>query len=241
MINPKYLEMLKKYDSPTICNVIELFHVRPRNTGYLSSEIKALFPDLPPMVGYAVTATCASADPFAEGNVYTDLNTQIESFADVPEPRVVVFEDIDEPKVGASFGEVMVSCYQAFGCVGLITSGGARDLTPVHKRRFPCFASSVIVSHAYARILDINVPVTVGGVEIHPGDLLHGDENGVTTIPLDIAEMVALACEKFIQGENWIFDFLKKPEASLDGLKQVRERVNEHFSKIVKEVKAEYA
>jgi len=240
MIDKKYLDLLQKYDSPTICNVIELFKVRPQSKGYMGAEIKSMFPDLPPMVGYAVTAKCCAAQPFGKGDVYTDLNTQIESFSSVPEPRVVVLEDIDEPKIGAAFGEVMASCYQAFGCVGLVTSGGARDLPPIHQRGFPCFASCVIVSHAYPRILEVNVPVQIGGVEIKPGDLLHGDVNGVTTIPLDIAEMVALACEKFVQGEEMVFNYVAKPGATLDGLKSVRAKVNAHISTIVEQVRAEY-
>src|SRR5437588_901326 len=192
------LELLRKFDTPTICNVVELFDVRPRTAGYMNSHIQACYPKLPPMVGYASTATFRSAAPPRSGNVYSGLAEQVASFAELPGPAVVVFQDLDDPVASATFGEVMCSTYKAFGAVGLITSGAGRDLDQVEALHFPCFTSGTMCAHGYCHIPSINVPVHVGGIMVHPGDLLHGDRNGVTTIPAEIAPEVAGACAEFV-------------------------------------------
>src|SRR5438270_13073491 len=189
--------LLRQYDTPTICNVVELFDLRPRTAGYLDRRIQACFPKLPPMVGYASTATFRSAAPPRAGNVYSSLSEQVASFAQLPGPAVVVFQDLDNPAAAATFGEVMASTYKAFGAAGLITSGAGRDLDQVEALGFPCFTSGTICSHGCCHIVQLNVSVHVGGATVHPGDLIHGDRNGVTTIPVEIASAVAHACPEF--------------------------------------------
>src|SRR5438132_7713822 len=174
------LRLLRQFDTPTICNVVELFDIRPRTAGYMDKRIAACYPKLPPMVGYASTATFRASAPPASGNVYSGLAEQVASFADLPGPAVVVFQDLDSPIAAATFGEVMCTTYKAFGAVGLITSGAGRDLDQVEALHFPCFTSGTICAHGYCHIPSINVPIHVGGVMINPGDLLHGDRNGVT-------------------------------------------------------------
>src|SRR4029077_20224204 len=159
-------------------NVIELFDVRPRTAGYMDARIQACYPKLPPMVGYAATATFRSAAPPRSGNVYAGLGEQVASFAELPGPAVVVFQDLDCPVAAATFGEVMCTTYKTFGAVGLITSGAGRDLDQVEALNFPCFTSGTISAHGCCHIVQINVSVHVGNVMIHPGDLLHGDRNG---------------------------------------------------------------
>ena len=169
----KYFEVLRRYDTPTVCNAIEVFDIRPRNEGWMDQRIKSLFPKMPPIVGYATTATFRSGEPAEESDVYSSIAKQVESFVEnVPTPRSVVFQDLDDPIRGATFGEVMCSTYQAFGCVGLITSGAARDLDQVERIGFSCFASGVSPSHSYCRVLEVDQSVKVGGVEVHPGDVI---------------------------------------------------------------------
>src|SRR5437899_2731035 len=156
------LELLRKFDTPTICNVVELFDARPRTAGYMNGRIQACYPRLPPMVGYASTATFRSAAPPRHGNVYSGLADQVASFAELPGPAVVVFQDLDDPVASATFGEVMCTTYKAFGAAGLITSGAARDLDQVEALNFPCFADGVICSHGCCHIVQINVPAHVG-------------------------------------------------------------------------------
>src|SRR5262245_715820 len=177
------LKLLRQFDTPTVCNVVELFDLVPRTAFYMDGRIQACYPKLPPMVGYAATATFRSAAPPATGNVYAGIGEQVEAFAKVPGPPIVVFQDLDNPVMSATFGEVMCTTYKTFGAAGLITSGAARDLDQVEGLAFPCFASGVNPAHGYCHFVSIGIPVHVGGLMVQQGDLLHGDRNGVCRIP----------------------------------------------------------
>ena len=231
-VTPEVLKELARYDTPTICNTIELFEVRPNNQGYMDHRIRAEFPELPPMVGFAATASFRSDAPPGAGDAYGSLAATIETFADLPGPSVMVFQDLDDPPVSATFGEIMCSTYQNFGAAGLITSGAGRDLEQVRALGFPVFTSCTNCSHAFNQILDIGSPVRVGGLVVRQGDLLHGDANGVTNIPLDIADEVADVSKDFLDAENIILSYVKG-----DGEKTVGgfvERQNEFRSVIQK-------
>jgi regulator of RNase E activity RraA len=230
-MTPATLAQLAKFDTPTICNVIELFDVRPRNAGYMDGRIRAAFPDLPPMVGFAATASFRSDAPPAGGDAYGSMESQVERFAKLPGPAVVVFADLDDPPVAATFGEVMCSVYKAFGSSGLITSGAGRDLLQVQALDYPVFTGGTISSHAYCHILHVGLPVRVGGLAVSEGDLLHGDANGVTNIPIEIAAEVADIAAEFVAAEAIVLDYVRG-----DGEKKVAEltaRRNE-FSAVVK-------
>lgn len=202
------LRKLAKYDTPTICNVIELFDIRPRDVGYMDQRIRAAFADLPPMVGFAATATMRCAAP-SHQSTYDMLEAQLKLFEQLPGPAVVVFQDLDDPPVAATFGEVMCSTYQAFGSVGIITSGAGRDLAQVRALNFPAFTASTICSHGYTQIIEVGAPVRVGGLVVKSGELLHGDWNGVTDIPIEIASEVADAAEEFVAAEAHVLDYVK--------------------------------
>lgn len=239
-IDPRYLALLRRYDTPTVCNVIELFDVRPRNQGFMDRSIGACFRNAAPIVGYATTATFRSAQPAERGDVYTGLAEQVKHFLEaVPEPRIVVFEDLDGDPAAATFGEVMCSVYKSFGCVGLITSGAARDLEQVDRLGFPCFASSTIASHGYCRTVEVDVPVTVGGLRIAPCDVLHADANGVTTIPGEIVPEIALGCQKLMDAENLIITYAGTARPTVDGLRAAQEECRARFDAIPAEVRRE--
>jgi regulator of RNase E activity RraA len=161
------------------------------------------------MVGFATTAAFRSDAPPVGGDAYGSMEKQVEKFAELPGPAVVVFQDLDDAPVAATFGEVMCSVYQAFGSVGLITSGGGRDLDQVRALGYPVFTGSTICSHAYCHILHIGLPVRVGGLVVNVGDLLHGDTNGVTSIPPKIAAAVADITPEFIAAEKIILDYVR--------------------------------
>src|SRR5437588_809230 len=112
------LALLRQYDTPTICNVIELFDLQPRTAGYMDGRIRACFPEMPPIAGYAATATMRCEQPRAQGDVYGSLDRQVARFAELPGPPIVVFQDLDDPPVAATFGEILCTTYQAFGAGG---------------------------------------------------------------------------------------------------------------------------
>jgi regulator of RNase E activity RraA len=237
-MGPAVLDRLRQFDTPTVCNVVELFDIRPRHFGYMDDRIKALYPKLPPMVGYACTATFRSAAPPPAGSAYGGLSEQIESFAQLPGPAIVVVQDLDDPPAAATFGEILCTTYKKFGAVGLITSGAGRDLDQVEPLQFPCFASGVMCAHGYCHFPQLNVPVRVGGVTIQPGDLLHGDRNGVTTIPIEITAAVADGCAEYARAEAVILEYLKSAKVDPKGFTAARKECQARVDALQKRLKS---
>lgn len=228
-LSKETLAKLCSFDTPTICNVIELFGVRPQTEGYMDPRIQACFPEMGPICGYAATATFRSAlKPWGK-IAYGSLADQISRFGELPGPPMVVIQDLDEPTRSATFGEVMAASYKSFGVVGLITSGAARDLDQVRAVGLPCFADGIISSHGYPRFLEFHVPIHVGGLGVYPGDLLHADQNGVTNIPAEIADEVADVCEEFCAAESVVIDYCAAGGVTNEGyakaLKELRDRI----------------
>jgi regulator of RNase E activity RraA len=227
------LQRLARFDTPTICNVIELFDVVPRNREYMDQRIKAEFPQLPPMVGYAATAAFRSDAPPTGGDAYGSMEKQLEQFATLAGPAVVVFQDLDSPSVAATFGEVMCSTYKAFGSAGLITSGTGRDIEQVRAIDYPIFTNGTCCSHGYCHILHIGLPVHVGGLTVRTRDLMHGDANGVVRIPIEIADEIPDAAAEFVAAERIMLDYVQAP-----GEKDVTEfgRRRKEFTSVVQKM-----
>jgi regulator of RNase E activity RraA len=99
---------------------------------------------------------------------------------------VVVVQDLDPEPSGAMFGEVQGRVHRAIGAVGLVTNGAVRDVTELTAIGFPVLGGAIRVSHGYPHFVEVDVPVTVAGLEVRPGDLLHGDRHGVQLIPADV-------------------------------------------------------
>jgi regulator of RNase E activity RraA len=221
-IDAATLDKLRSFDTPTICNLIELFDVRPRDAGYMDDRIKACFPEMLPLVGFAATATFRASMPPRDGDGYSSNEAYVEHFGELSGPPVVVFQDLDSPPVAATFGEVMCTIYKTFGARGLIASGAGRDLDQVRRLGFPVFTSGAICAHGYVHIPQIFVPVHVGGIALYPDDLLHADCNGVTTIPVEIAREVADVGDEFVEAEAVILNALRESGPSLEVLRAAR-------------------
>ena len=202
------LNDLARIDTPTICNIIELFDIRSPAAGFMDRRIQCAFPDLPPMVGYAATATYRSGHAPAAGEACGPAEL-LETFESLPGPAVVVIQDLDEPPAAACFGDVSCNSYLAFGARGVVTSGAGRDLEQVQELRFPAFTGGTICSHGFSYLVDTGIPVQVGGITVRPGDLIHGDRNGVVIIPPAIAAQVAAMADDFIAAEQEVLSYLQ--------------------------------
>jgi regulator of RNase E activity RraA len=225
-LSAEQLEGLKRYNTPTISNAIELFDVRPRHTGYLPHQIRSLLPELGPIVGYAVTCQTMAAPPLAAERQADLLADYLRYVADQPGPKIAVGEDVDDPPgKGAQFGEVTATIHQKIGCVGHITSGCPRDLDEVRALGFSLFGLNPCVSHAYVRLIEFGKPVTIGGVTIQPGDLLHADKHGVCIVPIEIAHGLAEACAEVERRERPLLEICRSPEFSLDEYLGLRMRL----------------
>ena len=233
-ISQATLNKLAQFDTPTICNAIELFDVRPRNQGYMDHRVQCNFPEMPPMVGFAATAQFRSDAPPAGGDAYGSLQQQLEIFEQLPGPAVVVFQDVDDPPAAAVFGEVMCSTYRAYGSVGLVTNGAGRDLAQVRALDYPVFTGSTICAHGYCHMLHLGLPVRVGGLMVDQADLLHGDENGITNIPVSIAADVADVSEEFVAAEAIMLDYVK---ATGEKSKQKFDELRGEFGSVIDKLK----
>lgn len=225
-------EELKPLRSLTSCQVadaIETFDVRLRNEGFMDGSIKCVFPDLPPLVGYAVTARIRTAAPPMYEKAYADRTDWWNYLLTVPPPRVVVLEDVDRtPGVGACSGEVHAHIFRALGCDGLITNGAVRDLQEVKAIGFRFFAANVAVSRAYYHMLEFGTTVEVGGLKVQPGDLLHGDRHGVIGVPRAIAKDIPAAAARAAALERRVIEVADSPHPSLPKLREaVQESVQE--------------
>ena len=214
-------DALRRLDTCTVSNAIEAFKLRLRNAGFANSRVRCVFEDLPPMVGYAATARLRSGEPPITGS-YHDRTDWWNSILRVPAPRIAVLQDLDEPPgVGAFLGDMNAAILIALGCVGYVTNGAVRELPRVRDMGLHLFAGNVAVSHAYAHIFDFGSPVNVGGLEVHPGDLLHGDRHGLLTVPKEIAAEIPPVAARLRQGEQRVIDSCRSQEFSVEKLRQV--------------------
>jgi 4-hydroxy-4-methyl-2-oxoglutarate aldolase len=224
-VSERILDFLRGIDTCTVSNAIESFNVRPRNEGFIQDACRCQFPKLPPIVGYALTGRIRTgSQPIANLCYYhrTDWWEYVQSW---PSPKIIVLHDADPlPGIGAFVGEIHAGISKALGCVAYVTNGTIRDLPAVEAAGFQCFAAGTSVSHSYAHIVDFGEPVDIGGLEIAPGDLLHGDCHGVQTIPLSIAEELPKAVKSVRDREADLIRFCESPEFSLQKLVTILNR-----------------
>ena len=217
MLTAEQVQALKTVDTPTICNAIEPFKVRGRVEGFMGFTIRCLLPELGVMAGYAVTLAVDSTTPGPEQDPQV-WREWLEAMRDAPKPAVLVMQDVGpQPEKSAHLGEVMGTVAKRLGVVGVVTDGGLRDILEVKALGLKCFAAGLTPAHGNPRLLAVNVPVVLDGVPVRPGDLLHGDVNGVTTIPLEIAGQVMDAVEAIRQDEAATMAYIRSAEFTIDG------------------------
>ena len=222
------LEALRQIDSCMVANAVELFHVRLRNTGFTGATIRCMFEDAPPMVGYAMTARLRTGEPPIKGGAYHDRSNFWNDLVKIPAPRVLVLQDMDNPPGrGAFIGDVHAAILKALGCVGYVTNGAVRELPAVRDIGIQLFAGSIVVSHAYAHIFDVGVPVTIGGMEVKAGALLHGDRHGVLTIPEETATAIPKVARALRLAEKRVIDFCRSDSFSISKLSEIIRQLGE--------------
>ena len=217
--SPEILEALRQFDSPTVSNAIEHFKARDPVRGFASMELRCQFPDLKPMVGYAVTCTADTTTP--GDNRPMNLGQVLDVVQASPKPAVLVIKHTGPDRLRTAFvGDMFCATLQKLGAVGVVTDGGNRDRRGIRQRTpgFQIFSPGWVVSHGYGVYLDLNVTVSICGLTIQPGDLLHGDESGLLTIPLEIANGVLDQAKLIREREIAFFEYLQSSEYTYEGL-----------------------
>jgi 4-hydroxy-4-methyl-2-oxoglutarate aldolase len=217
---PEDLESLRRWDSCTLANAIETFHARLRNEGYVDHTVRCLFPRMRPMLGYAATVRIRGSAPPTVGHPYPDRTDWWDYIVSLPEPRVVVVQDMAaRVGLGSLVGAVHMNILLALRCVGVVTNGSVRDVPAAEGAGFHLFAGGLSVSHAYVHIVDIGHPVEIGGLRIQSGDLLHGDLHGVQCIPRDLASQIPRVAARIAATEQRLIALCRSPGFSLDQLR----------------------
>jgi 4-hydroxy-4-methyl-2-oxoglutarate aldolase len=208
------LAFLRGIDSPTIANAIEAFKVRDRTEGFIGGEVRSLFPEMPPMVGTALTVTMTNTPgPLAGRESWWRMYEALER---MPTPSVLVIQDVSgAPSRCAYAGEVMATLAKRLGAVGMVTDGGLRDVHEVRALGFHYFARYLVVSHGNFDIVDVGTPVTLDGQEVKTGDLLHGDANGIVIVPREVLPGLPNAVQEVRTRERATMDFILSPEYSI--------------------------
>ena len=221
-LTPEQLDKLREIDSPTISNAIETFDVRGRFDGYLGPEIRCIFGDMEPMVGYAVTVTIKNVGPGDPIDSERKFDF-FEALEAAPKPAVCVFKDISpNPRRASQWGEVLATTTKALGAIGVVTDGTVRDINEVRAiGGFHYFPQGVCVSHGELQMVDVNVPVEISGCTIQPGDLVHGDLNGVVLIPNDVADRVAEAAAGIYAQEGKMMEALRQPGLTAEKVREI--------------------
>jgi 4-hydroxy-4-methyl-2-oxoglutarate aldolase len=219
-ISSSQMHALWLLDTCVVANAIETFHERLRNKGFADGSVHCVFPELGTVVGYAATLKIRGSALPTAGGLYSDRTDWWDYLTSVPYPRVVVVQDAEERTgFGSLLGAVHVNILKAFGCVGAITNGSVRDLPRVLKLGFQLFSGSIAVSHAYVHIVEFGAPVEIAGLEIKSGDLLHGDQHGFQTIPLDIAAEIPAVAARITQREEALIELCHSADFSAEKLR----------------------
>jgi regulator of RNase E activity RraA len=219
-LTPAQLDALRAIDSPTVANAIEEFDIRDRRAGYMDGSIRCIYPEFGEIVGYAFTITFKNKEP-GDPPMRQAWVEALEHAAGLPAPRILVAHDATPEVPAALFGEIMCTLLSRLDFVGVITDGTVRDLNEVRELGLQYFAAGVIVSHGQVTVESYATPVTVAGLTVNPGDLLHADCNGVVQIPADIASKVAAKAEEVRQDEGKLLEALADPAFTLEKFKNV--------------------
>jgi len=212
------VRQLKAIDTPTLSNAIEKLQVRNRVTGFANCSLRCLFPELGVMCGYAVTAEVQTASP-EPGGVDRRFIDLCEAVAGSPKPVVVVLKERTAfREFSAHAGEIVATTLSRLGAVGLVSDSAVRDLAEVRALGFHYFALGSVASHANFRFVQVQVPVTICGLSIEPGDLLHGDLNGLLKVPETGREQLPRLAQEVRENEGKILDFVKSEGFDLDEL-----------------------
>jgi len=213
-------EHLRRFDSPTIANALEVARGQRTITGFTRRTLIAAFPQLPPIVGFARTVTIRSSTPYDPAVRRKNQLAYYEHLAQAPQPTVSVVQDIDsQPGLGAFWGEVNTHIHWRLGCVGAVTNGSMRDLDAMHPQ-FQCLAASLSPSHAWVQVVDIGKQVDVFGMVVSDGEIVHADRHGAIVIPRELLDKLPAAIDLMARREKELLDAARKPGFSVAALRQ---------------------
>ncbi|MEZ5776999.1 MAG: RraA family protein [Paracoccaceae bacterium] len=206
------LELLRSVDTPSVCNAIEVAQGKRGFNGFTRGTMLCSAPG-EAMVGYAVTAKIRGLKPPTEDAAATRTRRMAyyKAMAEAPKPSVAVIEDEDFPDcIGAYWGEVNTCVHKGFGMSGALTNGVMRDLGDLAPG-FPVVAGSIGPSHGFVHVTEIGTPVTIFGLTVRQGDLVHADRHGAVVIPPEVIPGLGNALRKMQETERLVLGPARAP------------------------------
>ena len=220
MLATEVLDALRELDTPTVCNALEIVSPQRRAHGFTTTALFCADTTMAPMVGYARTGTIRAAAPSGR-SPESDLAVRqayYRHIAEPPAPTITVIEDLDPaPGCGAWWGEVNSNLHAGLGSLGVITNGSIRDLDD-WAPGFGALAGSVGPSHVWVHVVQFAIPVSVNGMQVSPGDLVHADRHGAVVVPPEAAAQVPEAAAKIATGERRLIDAAQRSDFNIDKL-----------------------
>ena len=217
-MNENLLKLLQRVDTPTVCNAIEVAQGKRGFNAFTRGTMLASHTDAPAMVGYAHTARIAAVAPPTEPAevIKARRMAYYRHMSEGPRPAVVVIEDMDFPHcIGAYWGEINTNVHKGFGMSGALTNGVMRDLGDLPDG-FPVVAGSIGPSHGFVHVKEVGTTVTVFGMQVADGDLIHADRHGGEVIPSEVLDTLEVAILKLLDTEKLVLDPARKDGFDLD-------------------------
>lgn len=214
---------LRAYDTPTICNAIEVIHADRRAHGFTTRTLHCVRPDLQPIVGYARTVMIRALRPTAmSGAEQADLRFGYYDYmAASPRPTISLVQDLDDGQegFGAFWGEVNSNVHQALGCLGTVTNGSVRDIDMLADG-FQALAGVMAPSHGHVHIVAYDTAVNIAGMVVNTNDVVHADRHGAVVVPADAVREIPKAVDLISRREKVILDAAKAPGVTAESIKQ---------------------
>lgn len=221
-LNPTLLARLREIDTPSVCNAIEVAQGRRGFAGFTRGTPLHSDPEAPAAVGFAATAVIAALEPPTEPPdvIRSRRLDYFRYMAAAPQPPLAVVEDVDFPDcVGAWWGEVHTAVHKGLGMAGALTNGAMRDLGDLAPD-FPVVAGSIGPSHGFVHVRAVGTPVTVFGLVVNPGDLVHADRHGAIVVPPEVLPTLEAAIEKMFETERLVLEPARQPGFDIAALEE---------------------
>ena len=217
------LKLLRKVDTPTVCNAIEVAQGRRGFNRFTRGTMQHSKPGDPAIVGFARTAKISGLAPSSEApEVIRERRMDyFRSMAGGTGPTAAVIEDVDFPTcIAGWWGEVHVAVHKGLGMSGAVTNGVMRDLDVIDDG-FPILAGAIGPSHGYVHVVEIGTPVNVMGMRVKQGELIHADRHGAIVIPSDLIDDLKGAIEKVISSEAIVLGPAREAGFNIEKLEEV--------------------
>ncbi len=222
-LTPDLIAMLKSVDTPTVCNALELLAPERRGYGFTTKPLVCTRPELGPVVGVARTATIVATHPADSDSEQAYARHGYYEYIDAgPKPSIVVIQDLDRDNgYGSFWGEVNSNIHKGLGCDAVITNGSVRDLPDI-AGGFQMLADRVGPSHAFVHVVDFSRPVTVAGMRVSDGDVIHADQHGAVVIPHGVIGKVREAADLISRRERVVIKAAQQPGFDVQALREAQ-------------------